>query len=200
MTFHFVFRAQESTCNLLQRDMVVGATDGQPSLTFLDHLLTKTTGANTTTGKLASRLNVQRQQNRICTDDQLIELYQRYLHLLPVDQRGPHCYVFHQPKKNSYHGFYFLFCEFYFANFLFVGSWADEPVWFKDSKCGKNEFGSYLKRMCGEAQIQGHYTNQGIRRSAISMMTSAGLFMIMFTYFLSYFLSLSFIVSVFRCQ
>ena len=92
------------------------------------------------------------------------------------------------------------FYEFYFAQFLFVGSWADEPVWFKNSKCGKNEFGSYLKRMCGEAQIQGHYTNQGIRRSAISMMTSAGLFMIMFTYFLSYFLSLSFIVSVFRCQ
>ena len=117
MTFHFVFRAQESTCNLLQRDMVVGATDGQPSITILDHLFTKTTGANTTTDKLANRLNVQRQQNRICTDDQLIELYQRYLQLLPGDQRGPHCYVFHQPKRIAITVFISCFVNFILLNF-----------------------------------------------------------------------------------
>jgi hypothetical protein len=96
--------------------MVVGTTNGQHSLTFLDHL-TKTIGANTTTGKLPSRRKEQRQQNRINNDDQL--------------------------------------------------------------------FRPYLKRMCGEAQIPGHFTNQGIRPSAISMRTRKGVLVITLSYVLS---------------
>ncbi len=169
MIFHFIFRAKESTCNLLQRDMVVGMTN-EPPWPFWTVFEPKLQ----VTGKPSSRRNEQWQQNRISTDDKLIELYQQYLQLLPSDQRGSNHYVSnHQPKKRSYQGFFFL------------ASWAYEPVWFKETKCGKNEFGPYLKSMRGEAQIPGHFTNQGIRQSAISTMTSKGVQVILFWYVLS---------------
>ncbi len=85
-------------------------------------------------------------------------------------------------KRGAIKAFSFLR---FFCSFLYLASWADEPVWFKETKCGKNEFGPYLKIMCEEAQTTGHFTDQGIGRSASSMVTNKGVQVIIFSYVLS---------------
>jgi hypothetical protein len=108
LTYWFIFRAQESTWNLVQGDLIIGTTqDGERSLTFKNDKLTKTTGANTTSGRMPSRGNEKRQMERVCIEVQLIELLQAYLTKLPKSCRGPTCSVFHAPKKYSESGMEF---------------------------------------------------------------------------------------------
>jgi hypothetical protein len=92
--------------------MVVGTTNGQPSLTFLDHLFTKTTGANTTTGKLPSRRNKQRQQNKISTDYQLIDFTNNIFNCFQVTSVAQIIMYSINQKREAIKVF-FLFCDFF---------------------------------------------------------------------------------------
>jgi hypothetical protein len=105
LTFWFIFRAKESTWELLQGDLSLEQDQGGAwMLLFKDHRLSKTTFATVVTGKLPSRVNQKRQQPRTCYDVELIELYKLYLSRIPEPCRGDNQYFFYIPLKKPTNG------------------------------------------------------------------------------------------------
>ncbi len=56
---------------------------------------------------------------------------------------------------------------------LSLGTWEDSTCWFSDKKIGHNYFVPFLKELCAQAGIEGHFSNQGLLLNVASQSISS---------------------------